>query len=167
MSSNGAEFYPMCAQILIDGNGIGRPNETITLPAAYNGSDGGIIFDVGRIIARFPRPTSDFVSYQAYTPPVPQFTFPGGPVSDLAATEEGMGPAAPQISSSTSDTEDDNAPTTTTSSTMTSPTTAMQSPTRCNGAISLTARCLVKADSIQKHQVKRFGMLGRGLSRRV
>lgn len=75
VSMGGAEFYPSCTQVQIGGNGSGKPNATVSFPGAYSDSDPGIydptIYDSGS-----------------------QYTFPGGPVSNLAATSDSLGAPA-------------------------------------------------------------------------
>lgn len=67
----GAEFYPMCTQIMVQGSGSGVPNPTVSFPGAYSDSDPGIfdphVFDAGAT-----------------------YTFPGGPVANLAGTDAHM-----------------------------------------------------------------------------
>ena len=41
-SLGGAEFYPMCVQIQVGGNGNGQPQTTVSFPGAYNDNDPGI-----------------------------------------------------------------------------------------------------------------------------
>ena len=38
----GAEFYPVCIQVDIGGNGNGVPTPTVTFPGAYKDDDPGI-----------------------------------------------------------------------------------------------------------------------------
>ena len=38
----GAEFYPMCTQVTIGGNGNGVPSPTVSFPGAYSDTDPGI-----------------------------------------------------------------------------------------------------------------------------
>jgi len=75
VTMGGAEFYPSCTQVLIGGSGGGSPNGTVSFPGAYSDSDPGIydpsVFDPGSA-----------------------YVFPGGPVSNLAATDEVMAPGA-------------------------------------------------------------------------
>ncbi|KAH8091368.1 glycosyl hydrolase family 61-domain-containing protein [Cristinia sonorae] len=69
----GAEFYPSCTQVLIGGNGNGSPSPTVSFPGAYSDNDPGIydqnIYD----------PSADYV-------------FPGGPISNLAASSDAIAP---------------------------------------------------------------------------
>ncbi|KAI0808926.1 glycosyl hydrolase family 61-domain-containing protein [Irpex lacteus] len=76
VSPNGIEFYPMCMQIHVDSDGQKEPESAVAFPASYNSSADGLIFDT-------------------YTPPVPSYTFPGGPLSNLPASGQGLGPEAP------------------------------------------------------------------------
>jgi len=77
VSLGGAEFYPMCIQVQIGGNGNGVPQSTVSFPGAYNDNDPGIfdpsIYDPGS-----------------------NYTFPGGPISNLAASAQSVvaGPTA-------------------------------------------------------------------------
>ncbi|THH28726.1 hypothetical protein EUX98_g5466 [Antrodiella citrinella] len=72
-SVGGAEFYPSCTQVQIGGNGNGSPSPTVSFPGAYSDTDPGI-----------------------YDPdvynPGSNYTFPGGPISNLAAVSESMVP---------------------------------------------------------------------------
>lgn len=38
----GAEFYPVCVQVNIGGNGNGMPQDTVSFPGAYADDDPGI-----------------------------------------------------------------------------------------------------------------------------
>ncbi|PSR83810.1 hypothetical protein PHLCEN_2v5624 [Hermanssonia centrifuga] len=71
----GAEFYPMCTQVMIGGNGNGTPQSTVSFPGAYSDTDPGI-----------------------YDPdiynPGSNYTFPGGPVSNLAGSDASMAVSA-------------------------------------------------------------------------
>ncbi|TFL07745.1 glycoside hydrolase [Pterulicium gracile] len=68
MSVGGAEFYPSCTQIRVDGNGSGRPSNTVTFPGGYSANDKGLVFD-------------------AYTPGAGTYTFPGPAIA--SRSEEG------------------------------------------------------------------------------
>ena len=64
----GAEFYPSCSQLIINGSGQGKPkdSELVSLPGAYHDDDPGIyvpgIFD-GNLDYQFPGPViATFVS---------------------------------------------------------------------------------------------------------
>ncbi|KAI0791898.1 glycosyl hydrolase family 61-domain-containing protein [Abortiporus biennis] len=70
-SMGGAEFYPSCTQVMIGGNGNGQPNGTVAFPGAYSDSDPGI-YDPN-----------------VYDPGSP-YVFPGGPLSNLVATDGTM-----------------------------------------------------------------------------
>ncbi|KAF8473281.1 glycoside hydrolase, partial [Kalaharituber pfeilii] len=50
---NGAQFYPMCANLEISGNGDGVPSETVKFPGAYKSDDPGIFLNI-----YWPVPTS-------------------------------------------------------------------------------------------------------------
>ncbi|KAJ3551901.1 hypothetical protein NM688_g4443 [Phlebia brevispora] len=41
-SLGGAEFYPMCTQVMIGGSGNGVPSPTVSFPGAYSDNDPGI-----------------------------------------------------------------------------------------------------------------------------
>ncbi|KAI0075703.1 hypothetical protein K474DRAFT_1366211 [Panus rudis PR-1116 ss-1] len=75
VTMGGAEFYPSCTQIQIGGNGDGKPDSTVSFPGAYSDSDPGIydpnIYDTSA-----------------------NYTFPGGPLSNLAASSDSITPAA-------------------------------------------------------------------------
>ncbi|KAI0089732.1 glycosyl hydrolase family 61-domain-containing protein [Irpex rosettiformis] len=79
VAPNGIEFYPMCLQVNVSSEGQQQPNTTVTFPAIYNSSTDGLIFDT-------------------YTPPVPAYPFPGGPLSNVHASGQGLGPTAPSLS---------------------------------------------------------------------
>lgn len=72
-SVGGAEFYPSCTQVQIGGNGNGNPSPTVSFPGAYSDQDPGIydpnVYDPGS-----------------------NYTFPGGPVSNLAAVSDSIVP---------------------------------------------------------------------------
>ncbi|KIP01552.1 glycoside hydrolase family 61 protein [Phlebiopsis gigantea 11061_1 CR5-6] len=70
----GAEFYPMCTQVMVGGSGNGSPSPTVSFPGAYADDDAGI-FDPDVF-----NPGTDYV-------------FPGGAVANLAGTDASM--AAP------------------------------------------------------------------------
>ncbi|TCD66356.1 hypothetical protein EIP91_001462 [Steccherinum ochraceum] len=72
-SMGGAEFYPSCTQVMIGGNGSGSPSPTVSFPGAYSDSDPGI-YDP-----------------DVYNPGT-SYTFPGGPVSNLAAVSDAIVP---------------------------------------------------------------------------
>lgn len=82
----GAEFYPSCAQLVIGGKGTGRPspNELVSFPGAYDDNDPGIF-------------NGNYYGGK--------YTFPGPPVSRLAASGNAPAPAddpAPAPSSTAS-----------------------------------------------------------------
>ncbi|EKM51828.1 glycoside hydrolase family 61 protein [Phanerochaete carnosa HHB-10118-sp] len=70
ISVGGAEFYPSCFQVMIGGNGNGSPSPAVSFPGAYSDTDPGIyvpgIYNGPQALANY--------------------TFPGGPVANLAAT---------------------------------------------------------------------------------
>jgi len=68
----GAEFYPSCTQIRVGGSQTGTPNQTVSFPGAYNDNDPGI---------------HDTSVYSSGAP----YTFPGGPVSNLASPADMTG----------------------------------------------------------------------------
>jgi hypothetical protein len=77
----GAEFYPSCTQIRVGGSQTGTPNATVSFPGAYNDNDPGI-YDPS-----------------IYTPGA-SYTFPGGPVSNLASPADMTGQLSGDGSSS-------------------------------------------------------------------
>ena len=77
----GAEFYPSCTQIRVGGSQTGTPNQTVSFPGAYNDNDPGI-YDPS-----------------IYTDGAP-YTFPGGPVSNLASPADMTGQLSGNGSSS-------------------------------------------------------------------
>ncbi|KAI0273002.1 glycosyl hydrolase family 61-domain-containing protein [Russula aff. rugulosa BPL654] len=77
----GAEFYPSCTQIRVGGSQTGTPNATVSFPGAYNDNDPGI-YDPS-----------------IYTPGA-SYTFPGGPVSNLASPADMTGQLSGNGSSS-------------------------------------------------------------------
>lgn len=66
VSVGGAEFYPSCIQLLIGGSGNGIPSPTVSFPGAYSDTDPGIL------------------DPDVYNPGS-SYTFPGGPLSNLAS----------------------------------------------------------------------------------
>ena len=72
VTQGGAEFYPSCTQIRVGGSQTGTPNQTVSFPGAYNDNDPGI-YD-----------TSIYA-------PGASYTFPGGPVSNLASPADMTG----------------------------------------------------------------------------
>lgn len=42
VSVGGAEFYPMCTQVMIGGSSSGTPSPTVSFPGAYSDTDPGI-----------------------------------------------------------------------------------------------------------------------------
>jgi hypothetical protein len=91
VSIGGAEFYPMCTQVMIGGSGNGTPNPTVSFPGAYSDTDPGI----------YDPDVSDTLRSALFQPdisvkifnPGSNYTFPGGPVANLAGTDASM--AAP------------------------------------------------------------------------
>ena len=77
----GAEFYPSCTQIRVGGSQTGTPNQTVSFPGAYNDNDPGI-YD------------------QSIYSPGAAYTFPGGPVSNLASPADMTGQLSGNGSSS-------------------------------------------------------------------
>ncbi|KZV75251.1 lytic polysaccharide monooxygenase [Peniophora sp. CONT] len=69
---SGAEFYPACAQLSISGSKTGTPNATVSFPGAYIATDPGIL------------------DPHIYDTPV-NYTFPGGPVSNIRAITDSAG----------------------------------------------------------------------------
>jgi hypothetical protein len=97
----GAEFYPSCTQIRVGGSQTGTPNQTVSFPGAYNDNDPGI-YDTS-----------------IYSPGA-SYTFPGGPVSNLASPADMTGQlsgngssSSPAGNSSPSSTAKNGKPTTT------------------------------------------------------
>ena len=43
----GAEMYPACLQVTVNGGGGGDPDETVNFPGAYQPTDPGILVNVG------------------------------------------------------------------------------------------------------------------------
>jgi hypothetical protein len=72
VTSGGAKFYPSCTQIRVGGSQTGTHNQTVSFPGAYNDNDPGI-YDPS-----------------IYSPGAP-YTFPSGPVSNLASPADMTG----------------------------------------------------------------------------
>lgn len=70
-TQNGAEFYPSCTQVKIGGSGSGTPDATVSFPGAYNADDKGILVNVYGMTAAY--------------------VFPGGPLSNLADSNQDPG----------------------------------------------------------------------------
>lgn len=85
VSVGGAEFYPSCIQLLIGGSGSGVPSPTVSFPGAYSDTDPGIL------------------DPDVYNPGS-SYTFPGGPLSNLASpganSSDSSSPAASGASGS-------------------------------------------------------------------
>ncbi|GJE95949.1 glycoside hydrolase family 61 protein [Phanerochaete sordida] len=76
MSSGGYESYPSCSQLNIGGSGTGKPDATVSFPGAYTDTDPGLLVDVYDLDGK-------------------PYTFPGGPVSNLASlSADGMSAAS-------------------------------------------------------------------------
>ncbi|KAI8969698.1 glycosyl hydrolase family 61-domain-containing protein [Trametes punicea] len=77
VTMGGAEFYPSCTQVRVGGSGTGSPSNLATFPGAYHDDDPGIydpnVFD-----------------------PESPYTFPGPPISNLAAASAGVTPPESQ-----------------------------------------------------------------------
>ncbi|KAI0089795.1 glycosyl hydrolase family 61-domain-containing protein [Irpex rosettiformis] len=134
-SLGGAEFYPMCVQIQVGGNGNGAPQSTVSLPGAYNDNDPGI-----------------------YDPdiynPGSNYTFPGGPISNLAASAQSMADGESTMPPFPSGTSVSNTPA---SPTQTQAQTQTQEPTGApdsNG--SGTGSCMLKTRSTTVNQRRHF-----------
>jgi hypothetical protein len=86
VTRGGCEFYPSCTQLRVGGSQTGKPNETVAFPGAYSDDDPGI-YDPN-----------------VYAPG--PYTFPGGPVSNLASpADTAGGSASPSSGTSTSTTK--------------------------------------------------------------
>ncbi|KAI0686104.1 glycosyl hydrolase family 61-domain-containing protein, partial [Cytidiella melzeri] len=142
ISPNGIEFYPMCAQLLVNSKGTGEANATVTFPAAYNASIGDLIFD-------------------AYTPPVPSYFFPGGPLSNIITSGQVMGPAAPPPPAFSSSSQ--NSSSTSSSSSSIAPPGQNHLPQASgysSGDATTTQRplCMIKSDSAYELRVRHLAM---------
>lgn len=51
----GAEFYPMCTQVMIGGNGNGVASPTVSFPGAYSDDDPGIYDPDVSLLRQDPR----------------------------------------------------------------------------------------------------------------
>ncbi|KAI0697469.1 glycosyl hydrolase family 61-domain-containing protein [Cytidiella melzeri] len=145
-SLGGAEFYPMCLQLQVGGSGNGSPQPLVSFPGAYNDNDPGIfdpnIYDPGS-----------------------NYTFPGGPIANLAAPAQSMAPAPSSIPPFPSGTSITNAPADATQTTgaqgePTPSPTFQPAPTGATDSSgSGTGSCMLKARSEtgnQRRHSKRF-----------
>ncbi|KAI0809001.1 glycosyl hydrolase family 61-domain-containing protein [Irpex lacteus] len=130
-SLGGAEFYPMCVQLQVGGSGSGTPQSTVSFPGAYNDNDPGI-----------------------YDPdiynPGSNYTFPGGPISNLAASAQSLAPGESTMPPFPSGTSVTNAPAQPTQTESQEPTGA----TDPSG--SGTGSCMLKARSNTGNQRRHF-----------
>lgn len=92
VTMGGAEFYPMCTQVMIGGSGSGTPNPTVSFPGAYSDSDPGIYDPSVRLPAK-PFPVAPQLTLPQIYDPGSNYTFPGGPVANLAGTDASMSAA--------------------------------------------------------------------------
>lgn len=88
VSMGGAEFYPMCTQVMIGGSGNGSPSPTVTFPGAYSDSDPGIYVPGVRLLFHYA--VAFHAEYSQIYNPGFNYTFPGGPVANLAGTDASM-----------------------------------------------------------------------------
>lgn len=51
----GAEFYPTCIQVKVQGDGTGTPDTTVNFPGAYSASDSGLLGDVSSSVPSLSR----------------------------------------------------------------------------------------------------------------
>lgn len=72
-NANGAQFYPMCANLIVTGSGSAVPSDTVKFPGGYTASDPGILINI-----YYPVPTS-------YTIPGPAVYVPGGASASTSA----------------------------------------------------------------------------------
>ena len=69
---NGAQFYPMCANLEIKGTGTGVPDKTVKFPGAYKPNDKGILVNI-------------------YYPVLTSYEIPGPPLVKLISSGSGSG----------------------------------------------------------------------------
>ncbi|KAA8892615.1 glycosyl hydrolase family 61-domain-containing protein [Sphaerosporella brunnea] len=73
-SANGAQFYPVCANLKITGSGSAVPSDTVKFPGGYKATDPGILINI-----YYPAPTN-------YTIPGPAVYTAGGAAGSGAVT---------------------------------------------------------------------------------
>ena len=98
-NANGAQFYPMCANLKITGTGSAAPTDTVKFPGAYSPTDPGILVNIYYpVLTNYTIPgPAPYVSGGA-SGPVPSSTAPS---SAPAASSISAGPRTPILSPST------------------------------------------------------------------
>lgn len=103
----------MCVQLQVGGSGSGTPQSTVSFPGAYNDNDPGIYDpDVRYRCCAVANPhtyTNYFPAVQIYNPGS-NYTFPGGPISNLAASAQSLAPGESTMPPFPSGTSVTNAP---------------------------------------------------------
>ncbi|KAG0635957.1 glycosyl hydrolase family 61-domain-containing protein [Tuber brumale] len=74
-NANGAQFYPMCANLQISGTGSAVPTDTVKFPGGYSPTDPGILINI-------------------YYPPVKSYTIPGPALYVSGGTGAPVSPSA-------------------------------------------------------------------------
>lgn len=59
--SGGAQFYPSCAQVTVEGSGSGTPAPTASFPGAYSADDPGILINIYWPIVSYSTPRKTIV----------------------------------------------------------------------------------------------------------
>lgn len=97
-NANGAQFYPMCANLKITGTGSAVPTDTVKFPGAYSPTDPGILINIFYpVVTSYTIPgPAPYVSGGA-SAPVPSSVTPS---SVSTATSSGTGPRTPTLSPS-------------------------------------------------------------------
>ncbi|KZT43390.1 hypothetical protein SISSUDRAFT_1040403 [Sistotremastrum suecicum HHB10207 ss-3] len=138
-TKKGAEFYPSCLQLTVNGAGSGTPAPTVSFPGAYSPTDPGILGNM-------------------YNPGV-IYEFPGGPVSNIAAPQSatddsisasGGGSPAPASGSSAPA----NVAATPSSSSLPTPSPSSSSSGSCKRKRAVTVP--VKRSAVQAHKKRRL-----------
>ncbi|CAZ84655.1 unnamed protein product [Tuber melanosporum] len=89
---NGAQFYPMCANLQINGTGSAVPTNTVKFPGAYSPTDPGILINIHYPAVKnytIPGP-APYVPGGASAPVSPSAVVPSSPTTGFTAAGSGI-----------------------------------------------------------------------------
>lgn len=97
-NANGAQFYPMCANLKITGTGSAVPTDTVKFPGAYSPTDPGILINIFYpVVTSYTIPGPAPYGSGGGSAPVPSSVAPS---SVSTATSSGAGSRIPTLSPS-------------------------------------------------------------------